>query len=237
MLRAMMIKGKGILLPLFVLFCFTGLYAQEEVQDIQLWTGIQFNKDLPKRFSISAEYQLRLDNNVSSVKGSYFSAGVGCEIIKKYLSAQFEYRYVTSTQNDRHRFGFGLTGKYKYQKITFSDRLVYQREHEYFNSRYENGHEPTNYLRNRFQVKYDLPKRFALYVSVEPFIRFSNKFNNVDRVRSIVGADWEFVKNHTFTLFYLFQADVNVKKPGMGHAFGLNYTWDIPKFKKKMKKK
>lgn len=225
------------LLAALLFFAALLVHAQEEVQDVQFWTSVQLNMDLPRRFSANVQYQLRLDNNVTSVKGSYFSAGVGYEIIKKYLSAEVDYRYVTSTQNDRHRFGFGLTGKYKLGKVGLSNRLVYQREHEYFNARYESGHEPTNYLRNRFQVKVDLPKRFDVYASMEPFIRFSNKLNNVDRVRTIAGVDWEFVKNHRFSLFYLFQADVNVKRPGMGHAFGLNYEWDIPKFGKKKKKK
>jgi hypothetical protein len=232
----MLFFRKAFLLISFLLALYI-LQAQEEVQDIQFWSSVQFNVDLPKRFSASVQYQIRLDNNISSIKGSYLSVGVGYEIIKKYLSGEVDYRYVASTKNDRHRFGFGLTGKYKTGKVGFSNRLLYQREHEYFNAAYEGGHEPTNYLRNRFQVKVDLPKRFDVYASIEPFVRFSNKFNDVDRIRTITGVDWEFVKNHSFSLFYLFQADVNVKNPGMGHVFGLNYEWNIPKFKKKKKRK
>ena len=232
----MFMKFRLLLLGLLLgVFC-TG-YAQEEVQDFQVWTGGKLKADLPKRFSVSAAYQLRLEQDATKVKGSYISAEVGYEIIKKYLSAELEYRYVTSPDKDRHRFGFGLLGKYDYKKFTFSLRTVYQREHEYFNTAYEKGHEPTNYLRNRLQVKWDLPKRFEAYVSVEPFVRFSNKFNDVDRVRTIGGVTWEFVKNHSFDLFYLFQADVNVSKPGMGHGIGLMYAWDLPKFKSKRKKK
>lgn len=210
-------------------------YAQEEVQDFQLWTGAKLKADLPKRFSLAVQYQLRLDQDATAIKGSYISTEIGYEIIKNYLAAEFEYRYVAGFDKDRHRFGFGIQGKYEYKKVTFSHRVVYQREHEYFNSSYERGHEPTNYLRNRFQVKFNLPKRWEAYVSIEPFIRFSNKLNDIDRVRTVGGFTWEFVKNHSFDLFYLFQADVNVSKPGMGHGIGFMYAWDLPKFKKKKK--
>ncbi|MCW5908470.1 MAG: DUF2490 domain-containing protein [Chitinophagales bacterium] len=232
----MFAKRKFLSVALFA-FCLTALRAQEEVQDVQLWTGVQISKDLPKRFSIGAQYQLRLDNDVSQVKGSYFSANIGYTILKKYLSVELEYRYVASPDKDRHRFGIDLIGKYKWKKVAFTNRLSYQREHEYFNSRYERGHEPTNYIRNRFKVRYDLPKRFEVYASIEPFVKISNKFRNVDRVRTVAGAGWEFVKNHHFDLFYLYQIDVNVRRPKMGHGIGLMYGWDIPRFKKKKAKK
>lgn len=213
------------------------LYAQEELRDLQLWTGIEINKDLPKRFSAGVQYQLRLDNDATQLKGSYISANLGYAIVKKYLSVELEYRYVTSPDKDRHRFGIDLIGKYTWKKITFANRLSYQREHEYFNSRYESGHEPTNYIRNRFKFQYDLPKRFKVYSSIEPFIRISNKFRNIDRVRVVAGATWDFVKNHRFDLFYLYQTDINVTRPQIGHGLGLMYGWDIPKMKIKKTKK
>ena len=215
--------------------CYTKLFPQYR-NDAQLWAGIQLNKDLPKRFSISAQYQARFDNGILHFKAMYVYASVDYELVKKYLSAGIEYRYSTSNKRDLHRFGFSVTGKYKYKKIAFSGRVVYQREHEYFSTSYENGHEPTNYIRTRFQIKWDFKKRWCAYISFEPFIRISNKFNNIDRVRNTAGLDWEFVKTHHVNLFYNFQPDINQKTPEMAHIIGLNYTWDIPDFNKKKKK-
>ncbi len=219
----------------FALLMCQSVTAQEYETDVQLWTGVKLKKDLPKRFSVAVQYEVRLQNYMAAFKGSYFYAGVEYEIIKKYLSAEFEYRYVTSFQKDKHRFCWDLTGKYKFGKFSFSDRLAYQREHEYFNNSYENGHEPTNYIRNRLQIKYDFKKHWEAYVSTEPYIQLSNKYRGVDRIRSIAGIDWEFKKGHTLDLFYVFQIDIHQKNPDISHSIGLMYEWDLPKFKKKRK--
>ena len=224
-----------ILLLLMLPVAFLG--AQEFRHEAGLWTGAQLNFDLPKNFSFSAQYQLRLDRDFYRVRGSYFSGALQYDIHKNYLSAEVEYRYRTSRWGDQHRFGIGLTGKYKYKKVSFSLRSVYQRGHEYFNSSYEPGREPTNYLRNRFQVKLDLKKRVELYASVEPYVRFSNKFNGVDRFRSIAGVGWEFIKTHHLQVFYLNQFSIGRKNPVMQHNTGISYSWDVPKFWKKSKKK
>ncbi len=220
---------------LFLLLNSHSAFAQVYGTDVQLWTSVKIKKDLPKRFSIAAQYELRLQNYMAALKGSYLSAEVEYEIINKYLSTEFEYRYVTSFQKDKHRFGWGITGKYKYGKVSFSDRVTYQREHEYFNTSYESGHEPTNYIRNRLQIKYDFKKHWEAYVSTEPFIQLSNKYCGVDRMRNIAGIDWEFKKGHTLDLFYVFQIDIHQKNPDITHAIGLMYEWDVPKFKRKKK--
>lgn len=209
------------------------LHAQEYKQDLQLITGVQINKDLPKGFDISAQYQLRVNNYFASLRGSYFYGTIQYSVIKKVLSAEFEYRYFTSKYNDRHRFGFGLTAKYKHKKFTFSDRFMYQREHEYFYTRYENGHEPTNVLRNRFQIKWTFKKRWDAYASCEPFLGLSNEVKTINRVRSVAGMNWEFKKNHTANLFYQYQTDVHRNEPEMRHTIGCIYEWDVPKFKNK----
>ncbi len=229
----MLKKLFAFLLPFTVAFT----QAQEFRHDAGFWSAVQLNFDLPKNFSFSAQYQLRLDQNLLRVRGSYFSGALQYDIHKKYLSAEVEYRYRTSRWGDQHRFGIGLTGKYKYKKVSFSLRTVYQRGHEYFNSSYESGHEPTNYLRNRFQVKLDLKKRVELYASVEPYVRFSNKFNGVDRFRSIAGVGWEFIKTHHLQVFYLNQFTIGRRNPVMQHNTGISYSWDVPKFWKKSKKK
>lgn len=226
---------KNLLLSFLLFTCCIAARAQDYQQNLQLISGIQINKDLPKGFDISAQYQLRMSNYFAEVSGSYFFATVQYNIIKKALAAEFEYRYVTSKYEDEHRFGIGLIGKHKYKKFTFSDRLVFQREHEYFNTRYENGHEPTNVLRNRFQIKWDFKKRWDAYISCEPFFKISNEEKELRRVRSVAGMNWEFKKNHTMNLFYQYQTDINKNEPEMMHTIGCIYEWDVPKFKKKGK--
>ncbi len=226
---------KKLLILLFLL-PFTVCFAQSYTGTFQSITGIQVNKDLPKGFDISGQYQLRLSNSdITIVKGSYFYASLQYSLIKKILTTEFEYRYATSTTKDQHRFGWGLNAKYKYHKVTFSDRIIYQRGHEYFNPAYEDGHEPSNYIRNRFQVKWHFTKHWDAYVSCEPFLKISNKEHKIDRIRAIAGINWEVKKNHVVNIYGMFQPDVNQQEPEMEYTIGCIYEWDIPKFKKKEK--
>lgn len=224
---------KSLVIYCILLLCCIGAHAQRRQQDMQLITGIQISKDLPKGFDLSVQYQFRAFNYLRVIRGSYFYGSVRYTLIKKVLSTEFEYRYMTSDTRDQHRFGLGIIAKHKAGEFTFSDRLVYQREHPYFNGSYEKGNEPTNMLRNRVQVKWDFKKRWDAYVSCEPFIKISNKAKEIRRVRAIAGMDWEFKKNHNINLFYQYQTQVNQKEPEMMHTIGCMYEWDLPKKKKK----
>lgn len=227
---------RSVLLFCLFILCCIGAHAQGRQQDVQLITGFQISQDLPRGFDVSVQYQFRAYKYLRVIRGSYFYGSVRYTLIKKVLSAELEYRYMTSEVKDQHRFGLGIIAKHKIGEFTFSDRLVYQREHPYFNSSYENGNRPTNTIRNRVQVKWDFKKRWDAYVSCEPFIRISNEIRQIKRVRAIAGMDWEFKKNHNVNLFYQYQTQVNQKEPSMMHTIGCMYEWDLPKIKKKKKK-
>lgn len=212
------------------------LKAQVYTSELGTITGVEFSKDLPKGFDLSLKYQFRSDEDIKQIKGSYFYSTISYRLIKKHLYTEFEYRYTTSFFKDRHRFGLGLIGKYKLHKVTFSEKLTYQREHEYFNRYYEEGHEPTDYLRNKIQAKWHFKKHWDTYLSFETFFKFSNKENEVDEVRLETGINWEFVKHHEIEIYYRIQPEVNQSNPKLDHVIGLEYEWELPKFKKKKDK-
>lgn len=221
-----------------LLFLFSSLaictYAQYN-QDLQLRTGVKFSKTFKKDYTFSAQYQVRAGNFLTNFRGSFITLGFEYKV-NKYFSAEVGYRYSTSNIRDSHRFFVSGIGKYKFGDFTLTSRLTYQRQHPYFNNTYESGNEPTNYIRNRTQLKWDFVKHWDTYISIEPFYLISNEFKGCDRVRTIAGLDYTFKKNHTINLWYMFQPDVNQANPDMVHAIGLMYEWDIPKFKKKKDK-
>lgn len=204
-------------------------------QESQLWTGIALNKDLKKNWQLGVQYQVRLDENISRFKGSYFFVNPSYRI-NKYLSTELEYRYVTSYEQDLHRLGIGLTGRYKKKKWVFTNRLIFQKEYEYFNDSYQDGHKPTSYLRNRFRVNYTISKRLAINISSEPFFKLSYKGNKMDRIRNMISVEYDFSKRHKIQLGYIFQPEINQSSPKMTHIPVVMYQYDIPKFKKKKKK-
>jgi hypothetical protein len=220
------------LLPVLFLCCGAKAAQSQFVQDVQLRTAVKLTKTFKKDYTIALQYQVRADKYISNFRGSYLTASFEYKV-NKYFSIEAGYRYSTSPIRDSHRFYISPTGKYKIGDFTISNRLTYQRQHPYFNRTYEEGNEPTDYIRNRLQVKWDFVKHWDVYASIEPFFLLQNRGNVCDRIRNIVGFDWVFTKNHTLNLYYMFQPDVNQANPDFMHAIGLTYEWDLPKFKKK----
>lgn len=229
-----MLKALRIwLLGLFVTCVIKG-YGQEQApsQNRQLWLWFQFTKQLPKKFTIGFQYQLRLGNNMTRFTGENFYANLGYKV-NKYLSAGFTYQYFTSNKVDNHTFFFNLTAKYRYRRFTVGVRTAYQYVTEYFANRYEKGHEPVNEWRNRLFLKYAVNRDWTIYAYSEPYLFFDPKYNArgiyVDKIRNLIGVDWQVYKYNTIGLFYYFQPEFTGKRPEYQHVIGLVYDLDLPK--------
>ncbi len=215
-------------------FTATQLYAQDRTpsQNRQLWFWLQFTKQLPKKFSIGFQYQLRLGNNMTKFTGENFYANLGYKI-NKYVSTSFTYQFFTSNKVNNHTFFFSLTGKYRYRDFTVGVRTAYQYVTEYFSRRYDPGHEPVHELRNRLFLKYAVASNWTVYAYCEPYLFFDPKYNSrgiwVDKIRNLVGVDWQVYKYNTIGLFYFFQPEFTGKRPEYQHVVGLVYDFDLPK--------
>lgn len=221
---------------LFLVICFSifvpQISAQVYTHDFQVWNSIALTKNLPHKFNFSTQCQVRLDHNAQFLRGTYLYADLGYSLNKR-LDLGLEYRFSTSTIKDQHRFGISLEYNHKIKKKNVSYRASLQKEFEYFNEVYEKGHEPTTYLRQRLKFSMNLKKKKGIYFSAEPFLFLSNKNTMVSKVRCISGFKYDFSKGNSIDLFYLIQPDLPQKKPAVVNAIGFNYSFDIPKRKKK----
>ncbi len=221
-----------VLLLLCMTLCIHTVSALNPEQDRQVWLWFKFTKQLPKKFTVGAQYQLRIGNDVSGFTGQNFYGSVGYRI-NKYLSSQFTYQFFNSYKTDNHTFFFSLTARYKIKHFTFQYRSAYQRIHEYFNSSYEKGHEPVNEWRNRITIKYSINNDWDVYAFTEPYLNFDPKANAkglfVNKIRNLIGIDWHFYKYNTVGLFYFLQPELFGKRPSYQHVVGLVYDFDLPK--------
>ncbi len=212
-----------LLLPL-------GVVAQNDADDRLLWTSLKVKKNLTKRWSLSGEYQLRLEEDITTLRGHYMSIEAGYDFFK-FLSGGVEYRFVADPDRTANRVQVSLTGKAKIKRVGFSVRSVYQRQFEDFVDA-DTDDKNSDYWRNRFQLKWKVTKNWDLYGSWEPFYRVSEKDNKFDRLRYTTGIEWEFVNNHSIDLAYLYQPQINRKSPRKFYIFSVGYVWKIPGRKK-----
>ncbi|MCW5908095.1 MAG: DUF2490 domain-containing protein [Chitinophagales bacterium] len=206
--------------------------ALEPFQNRQMWMWFQFSKQLPKKFTVGAQYQLRLGSDISNLPAHNFYGVVGYRI-NPYLSTQFTYQFFTSRKSDNHTFFVSITARYRYKNFTFRYRSAYQRVHEYFAQRYERGHEPVNEWRNRVSIQYRINPQFDVFIFCEPYLNFNPKANAkglyVNKIRNLIGVDWHFYRYNTLGVFYIFQPEFFSKRPQLQHVIGTVYEFDLPK--------
>ncbi|MEI6312124.1 MAG: DUF2490 domain-containing protein [Bacteroidota bacterium] len=219
---------KKILSLFFILIVYSISYAQIQ-HDCELWATVGIKKNLKKHFSWDASYQIRADHDMQAFKSSYISSGITYDL-NKYVAFDLSYRYATSYIRDLHRFSGSLILTYKYKKIEFSLRNMYQNEREYFHTRYEVGHTPQNFLRERLQITYAIKKPLKIEISAEPFLLLSNRGISLNRVRCIASINYKFFKYHSINLGYLSQPNFPFTK--LTQAITVEYTYTIPDWKK-----
>jgi hypothetical protein len=225
--------------PLTMLLVYIALFglpisANAQSSDFQGRAGVKVTQDFRKGFDLSVGYQLRLDHGMQAFRGSYFTADVGYKL-SKHLGATFEFRYATSPEWDKFRIGLALTGKTKVEKIDLSAKIRYQYEH-FLQNWPDIGQFPD---RQNFRLKLEAERKVFKHVrghiSIEPQIRIDGRNASFQRVRNIVGIDWEIVKKHHLDISYYFQPQFKSLEVKYVNILAATFSLDLEKWKKKKK--
>ncbi|NBO50304.1 MAG: DUF2490 domain-containing protein, partial [Chitinophagia bacterium] len=168
--------------------------------DVQGWFGAGLDFDLPKKWQAGIEYQSRVENNVKTLKGSYYSFSLEKEIVK-HITVLGQYRLSKVQGEQFSRFGFGLTLDKKLGKIKTDLRFLYQ------NKQLDlvdpiNREAPNNYLRARLRARKELSKELDLIASFEPIYRVQQGVK-IDNYRIQGGVRLHFNKAASLDIFYL----------------------------------
>ncbi len=208
--------------------------SNAQTSDLQGRAGVQVKQDFRKGFDLSVGYQARLDHGLQSFRGSYFTADLGYKL-SKHLGATFEFRYATSPDWDKFRFGLALMGKTKVKKIDLSAKLRYQYEH-FLQNWPEIGQFPDRQnIRLKLEAERKVIKHVRGHISIEPQVRIEDRLTSLQRVRNIVGFDWEIVKNHHLDVSYYFQPQFKSAEVRYVNILAATYSLDLEKWKKKKK--
>lgn len=225
------------ILFLGVLFCF--LITQSKAQynnDFRTRTGIEINKDLRKGFHLGIQYQIRTINNASQFQGSYFTFSPSYKINNTW-STQLDLRYATSPLWDRFRLAYYINAQHKVHKMKYSYRLGYLHEFYLQEMPEINQYMPTNNFRIRARAEHKIFKNTKAQIGVEPVIALNNQRFSLRQFRNTIGINWEFAKNNELSVDYMWQPFFQQSYQYSNHSIVINYTINLPKFKKKDKNK
>ena len=220
-----------------ILFCITILGTAElqaqatrtDPIDVQAWFGAGLDFDLPKKWQAGIEYQSRIENNIKTLKGSYYSFSLEKEIVK-HVTVMGQYRLSKVQGEQFSRFGFGFTLDKKLGEVKTDLRLLYQ------NKQLDlvdpiNQEPADHYLRARARARKALSKQLDLIASFEPIYRVQQGVK-IDNYRIQGGVRLHFNKAASLDIFYLNRPDYFKSYKRQYHVFGTAFSYEF-KIKKR----
>lgn len=177
--------------------------------DAAIWTGIEIQRKINKKTSLSFSQQCRFDENVTQLGRASFGID-GFYKINKNLRINYGYTFLKKIDDDltyynENRLNTGFTAKKDFRKWEISLRNISQmRFKKYFTS--EDGKIPKIYNRSRIELNYEINKRYSAYHSHEIYVPLNKtEVIEINRLRSITGFSYNFSKKTSIKSYFLFQ--------------------------------
>lgn len=215
---------------LFIFFLsFTSTYAQ--VKDAAVWAGFEAEKNITQKFAIQVSENIRFVENITEIGTAFSEVGLDYKLMKS-IKLGATYRFSQKKQVDdfysiRHRYALHFSYKLKVKKINFTIRIQYQSGYKDMYTS-ENGLTPTNYLRRKLSLKYDLEKKYTPFISCELWQQLNNaEENGINNIRYQLGIDYELNKFHSFTLSYIIDKELNRNNPWTNYITNIGYKYSF----------
>lgn len=198
--------------------------------DVQGWFGAGIDLDLPKKWQVGIEYQSRIENNIKTFKGSYYSFSLEKELVK-HVTLIGQYRLSNVQADQFSRFGFGLSLDKKFGKVKTDLRLLYQNKQLDVVDPID-AEPADNYLRARMRAKTEMTKAVDLIVSLEPIYRMDNGFR-IDNYRLQGGFRFNIGKSASLDVFYINRPDYFKSYKRQYHILGTAFSYAFKVKKRK----
>jgi hypothetical protein len=178
-----------------------------------VWAGASVEKKFGKSFSVQVNGQVRVGDNFTITRAYLGELGLGYRLNKHWKLGAF-YRYTgrrryNKTEGDYyyrpyHRFYGELEFDHKiWRGLKGSYRVRYQNQ---FRDDLADFIADRSYVRNKFELAYELTKRVTPFVSADVFYRIGT---GIDQVRSKIGTDIELTKRQSISLAVFTDVPVN----------------------------
>lgn len=215
-------KNHSFLLFLFFVL-FLCYYSKAQDYDNELWSGAEADFDIGKRFSIEPGIELRLNNNIGGFKNLLLYTGVKYKI-SDFFRTSLYYRLKQKSDTYQNEIYASFYVKYKIKPLNLTYRIKYHKEMPI-------DDDQEDYLRNKIKISYNLSKTVDPYIHSELYYRFNwDKGDRFIKYRLCLGVEIKIKKNQELTFFYMYQKDINIKKPDVSSILGLFYSFNFDLF-------
>lgn len=212
------------LLFLFVFCCFfTGAFAQNVRPDFGLWSFVEVEKKLSKKWDISAEYDLRLKDNLYQLRNTFVEIKITRDLPQKWKTS-FMTRGVIAQDRRRFRLSHTLNKSMKFKAISFKYRL----RHDVEWSDFSENLTPDVSLRNRIGVQYKRkksPLKSAVFVEIKN--DYEEQFFLVDNVRFKAQLKYKIIKELELTTGFIMQRNYHVVRPVSDRVIVLGLSYKL----------
>lgn len=227
------IKTFAALLFLSASIALSAQPTRTDPVDVQGWFGTSLTVDLKKKWEVGVDYQVRMQNNLTSYRGSYLSFSAA-KLLNKRLGVQAEYRLAKVAAATFHRFSVGGEYEPKVPVIDLSMRVLFLNNIQDFLDPAEATQQEI-FWRARLKAGLRINKKWDVYASVEPIMKFGgNSF--VDNLRNVVGVKKRLSKFSRLDLSYMYRPDyAKSTYRRYFHVVGANLDFRLEPGKKKKK--
>ena len=187
--------------------------------DNQLWTALVLTKDLPGKFELELNQEIRYKDNFSTFKKSITEIGLFYKV-NKHINTSVDYRYIAYRDKSGNRVG--LTGRYKLTTGQFSHQYRIKLQQENIE-----GDETENSLRHKYTVRYNRKGGLTPYLAWEVFLHLEEGTTGMYKYRSTAGVSKKLTKSSTAKLYYRLQQEVNQSNPDRTNIFGFEYEIEL----------
>ena len=209
-------------------FLLASLPLSSQFYDAGLWSEISLQSKISKRTEVAVTPEVRLDENVSRVARAFCDFGAQYKVSSE-VSLSCIYRSgVANNYEDtefRQRIQLGAAFKWKGKKITWAYLPRWQVS---MRGGGEYDADLSTLMRNRFQVKWNLPKKFELSGYAEFFHSTETfSFGSWQSWRANAMLSRNLKGPHSFSLGYLVQHDMSAQTPRTDFVILTSYQLNI----------
>lgn len=200
-----------ILLLLAISMGFWSHVFSQETQHA-IWTGASIELGFGKKWEVQLEEQLRVVGSPYNFDQLLTQIGVEYKL-SKYFRPSIAFRK-TFENGGQWSDRLDLITKLRYRtgKWKFQNRLKFQ-------TSFKNSGNHTYKLRNKFEIEYQVKKKFTPFAFGELFYGLNSDVQSINRTRLGGGLDYSWKKKNTLKLFSFYQSG---SEPIV--VTGLNYS-------------
>lgn len=227
----MILRIKYILVLTLMLIVTSAGFAQEVkvVKDLRQRSSFAIEKKLNSKIKLFSEIEAGFEKNIS--KFGKLSGELGANYsTKKNIELEAKYRYTmnrksfSSNFKSGHMFALSAEKKFKIKKYRLTYRLQYQNIDDEFLG-VMSGVVKEQVLKNRIKLKYNIKRlNISPFVSPELYMGINLLGVNLRKIKTIVGFEYRYSKQHQFKLYYRNDKELSQILPFDYHTIGFSYA-------------